>query len=74
MRADFAAAQKLGEAQADLCHFGRGWGGDGPVHDATRALFAGIVEWCLLNGFTSNRGGHRPALRTDLALVAWLLL
>lgn len=26
--------------------------GGGPLHDATTAMFAGIIEWSMLNGFT----------------------
>ncbi|OCP35960.1 acyl-homoserine-lactone synthase [Ensifer sp. LC163] len=27
-------------------------GGKGALHEITRVMFAGIMEWCLVNGYT----------------------
>jgi acyl homoserine lactone synthase len=47
--------------------------GDGPVHEATLTMFAGIIEWCVANGFTEIVTVTDLRFERILARVGWPL-
>lgn len=48
-------------------------GGRGPVHEATLTLFAGIIEWCMANGYTEIVTVTDLRFERILARVGWPL-
>ncbi|NTF91604.1 GNAT family N-acetyltransferase [Agrobacterium rhizogenes] len=47
--------------------------GDGSVHEATLTMFAGIIEWCVANGFTEIVTVTDLRFERILARVGWPL-
>ncbi|RUM01210.1 acyl-homoserine-lactone synthase [Rhizobium chutanense] len=47
--------------------------GDGAVHEATLTMFAGIIEWCVANGFTEIVTVTDLRFERILARVGWPL-
>lgn len=47
--------------------------GDGTVHEATLAMFAGIIEWCVVNGITEIVTVTDLRFERILARVGWPL-
>lgn len=47
--------------------------GDGTVHEATLTMFAGIIEWCLVNGITEIVTVTDLRFERILARVGWPL-
>lgn len=47
--------------------------GDGTVHEATLTMFAGIVEWCMANGYTEIVTVTDLRFERILARVGWPL-
>lgn len=49
-----------------------GWAG-GPIRDATRTMFAGIIEWCIREGFTEIATATDVVLERILKRSGWPL-
>lgn len=47
--------------------------GDGSIHEATLTMFAGIVEWCMANGYTEIATVTDLRFERILARVGWPL-
>lgn len=47
--------------------------GDGSIHDATLTMFAGIIEWCMANGYTEIVTVTDLRFERILARVGWRL-
>ena len=47
--------------------------GDGTVHEATLTMFAGIIEWCMTNGYTEIATVTDLRFERILARVGWPL-
>lgn len=47
--------------------------GDGTVHEATLTMFAGIIEWCMANGYTEIVTVTDLRFERILTRVGWLL-
>lgn len=48
-------------------------GGEGSIHEATLTMFAGIIEWCMTNGFTEIVTVTDLRFERILARVGWPL-